>query len=422
MLLHGFYRIGEKSHMNVIRRNTMLEQLWSALDSHFHEMIDIRRYLHMYPEVSYKEFKTAAYILNFYQDLGIEVRGNVGGNGIVAKIKGSTPGPTVALRADFDALPIQDEKDVPYKSTVPGVMHACGHDGHTATLLVLAKVLHQNRQHLKGDIVLIHQHAEEYAPGGALSMIQDGCLDGVDVIFGTHLWASEPVGKVQYRVGPLMAAADRFEITINGKGGHGAQPHKTKDAILIGSQVVTSLQQIVSRKVDPIESAVVTVGSFVAENAFNIIANSAKLIGTARSFDENVRTQIEAEIEKVVKGTCMMNDAEYDYEFFRGYPAVVNHEEETEFLQEIASEVPGVYEVEESPLQMGGEDFAYYLQHVKGTFFFTGASPSNTEDAYPHHHPKFDIDEKALLIAAKTLCKAAVQYQLNNKESSMISK
>ncbi|MFD2216254.1 M20 family metallopeptidase [Metabacillus endolithicus] len=392
----------------------MLDHLWSTLDSYFSEMVTIRRYLHMHPELSFKEEKTSAYILNYYKKLGVNVRGSVGGNGVVATIKGDLPGPTVALRADFDALPIQDEKDVEYKSTVPGVMHACGHDGHTATLLVLAKTLHENRHQLNGNIVLIHQHAEEYAPGGAKSMIQDGCLDGVDVIFGTHLWATEPVGKIQYRVGPLMAAADRFEITIRGKGGHGAQPHKTKDAILIGSQVVTSLQQIVSRRVDPIQSAVVTVGSFVAENAFNIIANSAKLIGTARTFDEDVRTQIEREIEKVVKGTCLMSDADYEYEYFRGYPAVVNHEEETEFLKQTAPSVPGVYEVEESPLQMGGEDFAYYLQNVKGTFFFTGAKPVNAENVYPHHHPKFDIDEKALLIAAKTLCKAAIQYQIDH--------
>jgi amidohydrolase len=269
--------------------------------------------------------------------------------------------------------------------------------------------------------VLIHQHAEEYAPGGALSMIKDGCLDGVDVIFGTHLWASEPVGKIQYRVGPLMAAADRFEINILGQGGHGAQPHKTKDAILIGSQVVTNLQQIVSRKVDPVHSAVVTVGSFVAENAFNIIANSALLIGTVRTFDEDIRQQIEQEIEHVVKGTCLMNDAKYDYTFFRGYPAVVNHLEETEFLREVSQQVPGVYEVEESPLQMGGEDFAYYLQHVKGTFFFTGAKPANKEHVYPHHHPKFDIDEKALLIAAKTLCTAALQYQLDSLNDKPVS-
>lgn len=399
----------------------MLDHLWSLLDKHYSEMIEIRRYLHMHPELSFNEIETANYIVNYYKHLGVDVRENVGGNGVVATIKGDLPGPTVALRADFDALPIQDEKDVEYKSTVPGVMHACGHDGHTATLLVLAKVLHNNRHLLNGNIVLIHQHAEEYAPGGALPMINDGCLEGVDVIFGTHLWSTVPVGTIQYRVGPIMAAADRFQLTIHGKGGHGAQPHKSKDAILIGSQVVTNLQQIVSRKVDPIHSAVVSIGSFVAENAFNVIADTAKLIGTVRTFDDSVRTQIEQEIDQIVKGTCLMNNAQYDYNYFRGYPAVVNHEAETKFLKEMAEQVPGVNHVEESPLDMTGEDFSYYLQHVKGTFFFTGAKPANEEHAYPHHHPKFDIDEKAILIAAKTLCKAAIQYQLDTVQDQPVS-
>ncbi|QGQ44539.1 M20 family metallopeptidase [Metabacillus sediminilitoris] len=399
----------------------MLDHLWSLLDKHYSEMIEIRRYLHMHPELSFNEIKTANYIVNYYKHLGVDVRENVGGNGVVATIKGDLPGPTVALRADFDALPIQDEKEVEYKSTVPGVMHACGHDGHTAALLVLAKVLYNNRHHINGNIVLLHQHAEEYAPGGALPMINDGCLEGVDVIFGTHLWATVPVGTIQYRVGPIMAAADRFQLTIHGKGGHGAQPHKSKDAILIGSQVVTNLQQIVSRKVDPIHSAVVSIGSFVAENAFNVIADTAKLIGTVRTFDDHVRTQIEQEIDQIVKGTCLMNNAQYDYTYFRGYPAVVNHEAETKFLKEIAEQVPGVNHVEESPLDMTGEDFSYYLQHVKGTFFFTGAKPANEEHAYPHHHPKFDIDEKAILIAAKTLCKAAIQYQLDTVQDQPVS-
>lgn len=390
------------------------EQLFKALDNQYEDMIEIRRYLHQHPELSFKEYKTAEYIATFYKDLGIDVRTNVGGNGIIAKINGAKPGPTVALRADFDALPIQDEKDVPYKSTVQGVMHACGHDGHTATLLILARTLHQFKDKINGSIVFIHQHAEEYAPGGAISMIEDGCLDGVDVIFGTHLWATEPTGTIQYKVGPFMAAADRFEITIQGSGGHGAQPHKTKDAIVIASQLVGNLQQIVSRKVNPTQAAVVTVGSFVAENAFNVIADTAELIGTARTFDDTVREQIEEEIERITKGTCLSSDTTYQYKYIRGYPAVVNHKEETEFLANLATTIPGVEAVEESELQMGGEDFSYYLQHVKGTFFFTGAKPANQVITYPHHHPRFDIDEKALLIAAKTLGSAALSYSKTN--------
>jgi amidohydrolase len=262
------------------------EILFGKLDNLYDEMVDIRRYLHQHPELSFQEVNTAAYVKSYYEKLGIEVRGNVGGNGVVAKIHGGKPGKTVALRADFDALPIQDEKNVPYKSQVPGVMHACGHDGHTAALLVLAKVLNEMKGSLPGTYVMIHQHAEEYAPGGAIAMIEDGCLEGVDVIFGTHLWATEPAGTIQYRIGPIMAAADRFEVTIQGKGGHGAQPHKTNDAIVAASQLVINLQQIVSRRVNPIDPAVISVGSFVAENAFNVIADKAKLIGTVRTFSE----------------------------------------------------------------------------------------------------------------------------------------
>ncbi|RBP92307.1 amidohydrolase [Cytobacillus firmus] len=388
----------------------MSETLFKKLENYYDEMVSIRRYLHQNPEVSFKEEKTAHYIKTYYENLGIEVRGQVGGNGVVAKIHGSKPGKTIALRADFDALPIQDEKDVPYKSLVPGVMHACGHDGHTATLLVLAKALNELSGELEGTYVMIHQHAEEYAPGGAKSMIADGCLEGVDAIFGTHLWASEPTGKIQYRVGPFMAAADRFEVSIQGKGGHGAQPHKTKDAIVTAAQLVVNLQQIVSRKVNPIDSAVVTVGSFVADNAFNVIADRAKLVGTVRTFNEVVRNNIEAEIERIVKGTCYTADSAYEYQFHRGYPAVVNHRKETEYLAELAGKINEVKLVEETDPEMGGEDFAYYLQHVKGTFFFTGARPENTVENYPHHHPKFDIDEKAMLIAAKTLGTAALNY------------
>ena len=386
----------------------MTEQLFEKLDLAYEEMIVIRRHLHMHPELSFKEEKTAQYIHDFYADLGVEVRAGVGGNGVVARVKGARPGKTVALRADFDALPIQDEKDVPYKSTVPGVMHACGHDGHTAALLQLAKAIHELRENLAGEYVFIHQHAEEFAPGGAISMIEDGCLDGVDVIFGTHLWSLIPLKTIEYLTGPIMAAADRFEITIQGAGGHGAAPHQTKDAIVIGAQLVMNLQQLVSRRVDPIESAVLSVGSFVADNAFNVIADSAKLGGTVRTFDPGVRDMMEREMARVVEGTALANDCEIRFEYFRGYPAVVNHKEETEFLKAAAETVPGVEHVVESRPQMGGEDFAYYLEKVPGTFFFTGAQPAKP---YPHHHPKFDFEEQAMLLAAKTLGAAALNYQ-----------
>lgn len=387
-----------------------IQDLYLKLEEAYDEMVSIRRYLHQHPELSFQEVQTAKYIGDYYRKIGVEVKENVGGNGVVARIKGGLPGKTVALRADFDALPIHEETNVPYQSKVPGVMHACGHDGHTATLLVLARILNEMKDELPGEYVMIHQHAEEYAPGGAISMIKDGCLEGVDVIFGTHLWSPLEYGTVSYRKGPIMAAADRFEITIQGYGGHGAQPHKTKDAIVIGSQLVMNLQQIVSRRVDPIQSAVVTVASFVAENAFNVIADSAKLSGTVRTFNEDVRDFIEEEIERIVKGTCLAAGCEFSYEYHRGYPAVVNHESETDFLVTCAEKVTDITEVALAAPEMGGEDFAYYLQHVKGTFFFTGAKPENVETPYPHHHPKFNINEKSMLIAAKTLGTAAIEY------------
>ncbi|WP_462408917.1 M20 family metallopeptidase [Neobacillus sp. Marseille-QA0830] len=388
----------------------MLQKLYAKLEEYYEDMVSIRRYLHQHPELSFQEYETAQYIESFYKNLNIDVRGKVGGNGVVAKITGGKPGKTVALRADFDALPIQDEKEVPYKSLVPGVMHACGHDGHTASLLILAKALNELRPEIEGNIVFIHQHAEEFAPGGAIAMIKDGCLDGVDVIFGTHLWASELLGTIQYRTGPIMAAADRFEIDIQGQGGHGAQPHKTKDAIVTASQLVLNLQQIVSRKVNPVDSAVVTVASFMAPNAFNVIADKAKLVGTVRTFKEEVRSFIEQEMARIIHGTCYLSDSDYEFKYERGYPAVVNHDAETELLISCAKEVSEVNLIEESELQMGAEDFAYYLEKVPGTFFFTGAEPATANPGYPHHHPKFDINEKAMLIAAKTLGTSAIKF------------
>lgn len=390
-------------------RGTRLKnQLFEKLTNAYEDMVVIRRHLHMHPELSFKEEKTAQYIVDFYTDLGIEVQANVGGNGVVARVKGGKPGKTVALRADFDALPIQDEKDVPYQSTVPGVMHACGHDGHTATLLQLAKAIHELHENLAGEYVFIHQHAEELAPGGAISMIEDGCLDGVDVIFGTHLWSQTDAGTVEYLAGPIMAASDMFEIKVQGAGGHGANPHQTKDAIVIGAQLVTNLQQIVSRRVDPIESAVLSVGSFVAENAFNVIADTAKLRGTVRTFTPEIRDLMETEIKRVVEGTALTNNCTIDIVYRRGYPAVVNHKDETAYVKKIAEDVVGSELVVETPPHMGGEDFAYYLEKVPGTFFFTGAKP---DVPYPHHHPKFDFDENAMLTAAKILGAAALEYQ-----------
>ncbi|WP_100372665.1 M20 family metallopeptidase [Bacillus sp. FJAT-45037] len=388
----------------------MIEQLHKELEQSFHEMVDLRRELHQEPELSFEEVETPKMIADYLEKLGVEVKRNVGGCGVVGYIRGAKPGKTVAIRADFDALPIQEETGLPFASNVPGVMHACGHDGHTATLLVLAKVLVKHQEELSGTIVLIHQFAEELAPGGAIAMIKDGCLDGVDAIFGTHLWSTMPLGEIGYRMGPIMAAADRFEIEILGRGGHGASPHETVDAIAVGSSVVQNLQQIVSRNVDPLKSAVLSVGSFHAGGAFNVIADRANIVGTVRTFEEGVQEMVIERMEQVTKGICEAMGAGYQFAYKKGYPALVNEPIETDRLVRVATDVLGQELVYEMAPVMGGEDFAYYLNHVPGTFFFTGAGNSERGIIYPHHHPKFDFDEAAMLVAAKVLTSAAIDF------------
>lgn len=381
------------------------QKLFQRLEQLYPSMVQLRRYFHQYPEVSFHEFKTAQTIATFYENIQIPIRTNVGGNGIVATIKGEKPGKTIALRADFDALPIQDLKDADYRSKVPGVMHACGHDGHTSTLLHLARTFAEFRHELPGTFVFIHQHAEEMNPGGAKSMIEAGCLEGVDAIFGTHLWSLSPLGEIGYRSGPIMAAADRFEIDIFGQGGHGAAPHEAKDAIVIGAQVITALQTIVSRNINPIQSAVLSVGSLEAKNAFNIIADHVTMSGTTRSFAHDVREQLSRDIDLVLKGLTTAFGSHYDYEFIHGYPPVINDEAMTNLLKESCKTVPHITPVNIEP-KMIGEDFAYYLEEVPGSFFFTGARPKGV--VYPHHHPKFDFDERAMLHASQTLGAVAI--------------
>ncbi|RSK26756.1 amidohydrolase [Bacillus sp. HMF5848] len=388
----------------------MIENIFKRLEGAYDEMVALRRDFHRNPELSFQEVRTPAKIASYHESIGLEVRTGVGGRGVVATLRGGKPGKTVALRADFDALPIQDEKDVPYKSQVPGAMHACGHDGHTATLLVLAKALVQVKEEIAGNIVFIHQFAEELAPGGAKPMIEDGCLDGVDAIYGTHLWSVLPVGQIGYRAGYAMAAADAFEVVIQGKGGHGAQPHETVDPIVIGAQVINNLQTVVSRRTDPLKSAVLTIGQFHAGNAFNVIPDKAKLSGTVRTFDESVRLQMEQDMARIINCTCAAYGATATFSYDRGYPAVWNHKTETDQLVETAKQIVGEDNVIELDPVMGGEDFAYYLREVPGTFFFTGAGNQETGITYPHHHPKFDIDEKSMLLAAKHLAGCALSF------------
>jgi amidohydrolase len=385
-----------------------LKQLLKEVEPH---MIAWRRHLHQYPELSFQEEKTPAMIADILRELEFdEVRTGVGGRGVVGVLRGGKPGPTVAVRADFDALPIQDQKDVPYKSKVPGVMHACGHDAHTAELLGLATVFARHRNELAGQVRFLFQHAEEENPGGAIQMVEDGALEGVDAIFGAHLWSMCPVGTVWIGSGPIMASVDDFIIDIKGKGGHGAIPQETVDSIVIGSQIVTTLQTIASRNINPLESVVVTVGTFHAGDNFNVIADTCRLTGTVRAFHPDVRDKAEQRLKEIAEGTAALMGGSATVTYMRGYPAVVNSEAETELALQAAMEAIGADHV--LPMQpiMGGEDFSYYLQKVPGTFFFVGAGNPETGAAYPHHHPRFDIDERAMLIAGEVLGRTVLAY------------
>ena len=253
------------------------------------EMTNLRRHFHMHPELSHQEVKTPEYIASYLEELGIEVRRGVGGRGVVGTIRGGKPGKTIAFRADFDALPIQDAKNVPYQSTVPGVMHACGHDGHTASLLDFAKVMNTVKEELQGNIVLIHQFGEELTPGGSRAMIEDGCLDGVDFVYGAHLQSKMNAGAIYGRDGYLQASEDAIKIIVKGSGTHGAEPHTGVDPILGASHIMVALQSIVSRNADPLKELVVSIGKFHAGDADNVIPEKAVLEGTIRVFDEDLR-------------------------------------------------------------------------------------------------------------------------------------
>ncbi|MUT66793.1 amidohydrolase [Paenibacillus sp. NEAU-GSW1] len=374
------------------------------------DMVRWRRYLHQYPELSFKESETSKWIAKQLRAMGCKVREGVGGYGIIAAITGELPGPVIALRADIDALPIQDEKQCEYASSVPGVMHACGHDGHTAALLAAASYYMQNKGSLAGERRLLFQPAEEVTPGGALQMIRDGALEGVDAIYGVHLWSPLPYGQVSTKPGAFMASADEFTLDIIGVGGHGGLPHHTVDTIVVGSALVQALQSIVSRSVNPLEPAVLTIGSFQAGSANNVIAERCQLKGTVRAFDEATRKLVQDRMTAIIHSVCEMYGAKYDFDFRLGYPPVVNDEHEAERFNEVAAALFGAEAVVAANPVMAAEDFAYYLKERPGCFMFVGARNEEAGAAYAHHHPKFDIDERAMLHSARLLIGMAESF------------
>jgi amidohydrolase len=375
-------------------------------------LVEWRRLLHQRPELGFKEVLTAKAIANHLEEWGIEHQTGIAQTGIVATITGERPGSVLAIRADLDALPIQEASEVPYRSQHDGIMHACGHDGHVAIALGTAYYLSQHRQDFAGTVKIIFQPAEE-GPGGAKPMIEAGVLKNPDVeaIIGLHLWNNLPLGTVGVRSGALMAAVECFRAKILGKGGHGAMPHQTVDPIVVSAQIVNALQTIVARNVNPIDSAVVTVGSLHAGNALNVIADAAKMSGTVRYFNPQLAGYFNQRIESIIAGICQSHGAKYELDYWKLYPPLINDARIAELIRSVAVEVV------ETPAgvvpecqTMGGEDMSFFLQEVPGCYFFLGSANSNLGLNYPHHHPRFDFDETALAMGVEIFVRCVEKF------------
>jgi amidohydrolase len=369
-----------------------------------------RRALHRRPELGFEEHETAAFVADHLREIGLEVETGVATTGVVGVLRAERASrPAVLLRADMDALPIQEVPGRSYGSEVPGRMHACGHDGHMAMLLGAATVLTALRAGLTRDVVFCFQPGEE-GFGGADAMIREGVLEkhGVGEAYGLHLWSLFPAGTIQVRPGPAMAAQDEFEATVRGRGGHGALPHRAIDPIVAAAQALVALQSVVARSIDPIRPAVVTVGSFHAGAAPNVIPDTATMRGTMRSFDEGVRDTLRARVREVFEGSAAAAGCTVDFKLLPGYPAVVNDAAAVERVRRLAAEVVGGDHVVEPDPMAAAEDFAYFLRRVPGAFVFIGAGNAARGITAPHHAAQFDIDEAALPVGAELLARIAL--------------
>lgn len=360
------------------------------------DIINWRRDFHRYPELGFKEQRTSKVIGELLSSFGLSPQMNIGKTGVIADLSFGD-GPTIALRADMDALPMQETSGLDFASVNDGVMHACGHDGHMAMLLGAAKSLSEQSHKLHGTVRFIFQPAEEGA-GGARYMIEDGCLHNIDEIYGIHLWNYQPVGEVGIKEGPVLAAADMFDITIKGIGGHGAAPQGTIDTVVIASHLIQAFQTIISRNTNPLESTVITIGKIQGGHNFNIISDEVKLSGTARAYTEENRQLIKTRMLEIISGIEKTFSAKISFDYEDGYPPTINHEKQTKNVLEASKKVVG--DKAKAPyLSMGGEDFAYYLKEKPGCFFFVGSAPNkNKLFETPHHCSHFTMDEKALLI------------------------
>jgi amidohydrolase len=369
------------------------------------DLIETRHYLHQYPELSEYEENTSNYVAERLRGLGLDARTGVGGYGVLAEIKGRGTGKTLAIRADFDALPIQEENEVPYRSVNSGVMHACGHDGHTSILLGTANALIAHRDEFKGTVRLLFQPAEETV-GGAKRMCEEGAMEGVDAVIGLHGWPFIGIGQIGVRTGAMMASADTFDIIIKGKGGHAAYPHATVDPIVVGAQVVQALQTIASREIDPSAPIVVTVTQFHSGTAYNVIPGTAKLCGTYRTLSADVRKDMPERIRRISEGICTAHRTVCDITFKEGTPPVVNDGAIMELISRVGSDVLGSENVISVPhSSMGAEDFAVYLGHAPGAMFRLGLG-----NVSPIHTPTFNFADEALTIGVELFVRIALRY------------
>jgi len=390
---------------------TIPEEIASVAENNLSELIDIRRHLHANPELSFQEEKTSAYISQRLTEFGIEHRRGIGGHGVVADVVGKDTGKVVAVRGDMDALPITETNEVSYASKNQGVMHACGHDVHTTCILGTAKILHERKERLNGTVRLIFQPAEERIPGGAHLMIKDGVLKNPDVqlIFGQHVLPEMEVGHVGFRPGKYMASADELYVTVKGKGGHAALPHRNIDTILLASHVVTGIQQLVSRRAKAGMPTVVSVGKIVGMGATNVIPDEVKLEGTIRTMNEEWRAELHGMIEEMIVGICRAMGGDAEVEVRKGFPTLVNDEKLTTWAKKQAIELLGESYVHDLDYRMSGEDFAYFAQEIPACFYRLGTSNSEKGIGAPLHTSNFDIDEDALRIGTGLMSTLAMK-------------
>ncbi|HET9393062.1 MAG TPA: amidohydrolase [Candidatus Rubrimentiphilum sp.] len=360
------------------------------------EVVATRRDLHMHPELGFQEERTAGIVAERLRALGFDVHTGIAGTGVVGVMRGTKPGRTIMLRADMDALPILEENTQSYRSKNDGVMHACGHDGHVAILLGAAELIAAGRSELPGTVCLVFQPAEE-GHGGAQAMVKEGLIErfSIERAYGLHLSSKHATGTLGFRSGPFYASSDSIEIEVLGRGGHGAAPHDTIDPILTAAGFVTSLQQIVSRNIDPLEPAVVTIGSIHGGTIHNVIPRTVRMLGTVRAFSEDVRDAMPGRIERILKASCDAAGASYEYEYLRRYPVTVNDPDQTKYAEALAKRVFGDERVIVAEKLMGAEDFSFFAQRVPASFYMLGAS-GGKQSSNPHHSSTFDIDDAAL--------------------------